>query len=548
MTPELKKYFFGTILLSLMVIFIESSFIYILQGFLRTLDIFKIEQTNLPAWYPSDLASSLIILLIFGLVRFFVHSSSDYFNGILIQGFATSIRKSIFNFSMSNVNLTTMAQTLGLFSDTTTRSSQAVGHFNVLITRLLCAFGYLIIGFYISPQLMITSFAMLMLLILPIQLFNNKVGWLGAQISSEWSKLNKNLVNGLRFNLFFRIYGILDEQKKLGLNNLSEYMNHFNSYQKAASTRSFLPNFLGIIVICSLSLVSVKWVGLKGANLLSFLFIFLRMVQTLSEAISMHTRFCGHEPSLLEIGEFLKSNTEIKNIQKKNSNLTEKNNDFKKAVERDGIQISIDSVTFSYQPGLSSLFNVSNNIKKGEVVVIIGDSGSGKSTLLHLIVGALKPTTGKISINNFELSEVIDFLPEYLGMVSSEPYLIPGTIRENLLFAHPRAAEVSESEIKSAIEMAQANFVFQGELNLETLLNENAQLSTGQKQRISLARAILRKPKLMILDEFTANLDEETERQLLSSLKPLFRDVTTIIVSHRPLAKEIATQIINLSQ
>ena len=192
----------------------------------------------------------------------------------------------------------------------------------------------------------------------------------------------------------------------------------------------------------------------------------------------------------------------------------------------------VKNLNFSYD-NKPLLTNINFDLKLGDVMVIKGESGSGKSTLLSLCLGLLKPTSGEVLIDGKEISKIRNNLFKDVGYVGPEPYLIPATVRENLLYVHPNKGTVSDKDINSSLKFCEAEKIVSS-LNqgLDTVLNESAQLSTGQKQRLAITRALIRKPKLLILDEFSANLDYETEKDIQESIDKL-KNKTFIVSAHR---------------
>ena len=174
----------------------------------------------------------------------------------------------------------------------------------------------------------------------------------------------------------------------------------------------------------------------------------------------------------------------------------------------------------------------------------MGPSGSGKSTLASLVSTFLNPSQGQILIDGNDLSKVdLKSFRSQLGVVLQDDFLYEGTIRENILFPRP---EASESELLEAVKGAFVNeFTDRFENGLNTLIGERGvKLSGGQRQRISIARALLAKPKIVILDEATSNLDTLSEAFIQKSLAILMKDRTTFVIAHRLSTIKKADQIL----
>ena len=191
--------------------------------------------------------------------------------------------------------------------------------------------------------------------------------------------------------------------------------------------------------------------------------------------------------------------------------------------------------------------NINFLITKGNTLVIKGQSGTGKSTLLSLILGINIPTSGEILINDFSTSSCTINFDNILGYIGPEPYFINGTIKENLLYGLSKDRQITEMELWNALELMELKSLV---MNLPNQLEESIfdipQFSTGQKQRLSFSRAIIRRPSILILDEATANLDTATENKIIENLTPLFKNCTSVIVTHKNAFDKIATHEITL--
>jgi len=174
-------------------------------------------------------------------------------------------------------------------------------------------------------------------------------------------------------------------------------------------------------------------------------------------------------------------------------------------------------------------------VKLGETIAFVGPSGSGKSTLMKLLVGLYRPLEGKIEYNGLDETEInFDDLRKQIGFVTQDTNLFSGTIKENLMFVNPVA---TDEELNDVLEKASCtNLVRRAEKGLDTMIGEGGlKLSGGEKQRLSIARALLRKPQLLIFDEATSALDSLTEEEITNTIKEISsdREQITILIAHR---------------
>ncbi len=198
--------------------------------------------------------------------------------------------------------------------------------------------------------------------------------------------------------------------------------------------------------------------------------------------------------------------------------------------------LSFRNVAFQHQTAAQkAINNISFDVRIGETVAFVGPSGSGKSTLMKLLVGLYRPQQGKILYNNLDETELIfDDLRNQIGFVTQDTNLFSGTIRENLLFVNPAA---TEKDLMDALNKAACqNLLVRAEKGLDTMIGEGGlKLSGGEKQRLSIARALLRQPKLLLFDEATSALDSLTEEEITDTIREISREGNqiTILIAHR---------------
>ena len=208
--------------------------------------------------------------------------------------------------------------------------------------------------------------------------------------------------------------------------------------------------------------------------------------------------------------------------------------------------ISIHSLNLMY-PGKSKLAvcDLSLEIDLGKTIAVVGPSGAGKTSLVDLILGVINPTSGEILISGFSPREVIKRWPCAIGYVPQDVSISAGTIKENVCLGYSPES-FSDAEIWAALNFAQiAEHVKKLEGGLNAQVGENGtQLSGGQRQRLGIARAMITKPKLLILDEATSSLDGQTESALTESLRLLQGSVTVVVVAHRLSTIKSADEVV----
>jgi ATP-binding cassette subfamily B protein len=240
------------------------------------------------------------------------------------------------------------------------------------------------------------------------------------------------------------------------------------------------------------------------------------------------------EASQKRINEFLGQEPDIQDGVTANKKIT-------------SIDISFDKVNFIYDDtGIQALKDVSFKLPSGKTLAVMGPTGSGKTTLLQLLSKTYLPHSGKVSLGNSPLQDYAQHdIREIMGVVPQQPFLFSDTIAHNIRFGKPDA---TEEEIEKAAKQASVHANIVGfKAGYETMLGERGiTLSGGQKQRVSIARALIKNPKILLLDDCLSAVDTETEEAILNELKKNNKDTSTIIVCHRVSSAKNADYILVL--
>ena len=312
--------------------------------------------------------------------------------------------------------------------------------------------------------------------------------------------------------------------------------NQFGNVRNAA--RSFdkiagLFGAIGWVILMLFNIVGLTlgaWLSYKGilpltpGDLVLLAFYFNMILQSVMQFNTMLPVITRGFDGLRSIGEIL----ECPDIEE---------NRGKKSIEKIRGEFRFENVSFSYdknsgtQPALQ---NINLHVQAGEAIGIVGPSGSGKSTLVSLITGFHRPTSGRIFLDGMDMNEIdLRTFRCHLAIVSQQTILFNGTLRENIVYG---TKDVTEGELQAAITDANAaSFIKELPQGLETELgSDGVQLSGGQRQRIAIARALLRNPRVLILDEATNALDTSSEAVVQQVLQRLMAGRTTFIIAHHP--------------
>ena len=339
---------------------------------------------------------------------------------------------------------------------------------------------------------------------------------------SRISTLVQETFSGIRV---IKAYSKEDETKNQFNQSAEAYMN--KSMNLTLTNALFMPT---IMLLIGLSTIITIYIGIlltydqkvTPGNITSFIF-FVNMLTWPFASVGWVTSLVQRAAASQErINEFLNEKPEI--INPNSSKLEVKG------------QIIFKNVTFTYaESGIKAIKNISFEVNPGESLAILGNTGSGKSTLVHLLTRQFDPESGSILIDGLELNKLnLDEYRNQIGVVPQEVFLFSDTIANNIKFGMG-TDDVSQAAIEQAAKMMHVHHnIIRFKDGYNTLLGERGiNLSGGQKQRVSMARAIIRNPKILILDDCLSAVDTETEEIIQRNLKTIMKDKTSIIISHR---------------
>jgi ABC-type multidrug transport system fused ATPase/permease subunit len=331
-------------------------------------------------------------------------------------------------------------------------------------------------------------------------------------------------------------FGLIKEIKIY--NRVENYKNLFSYSNKKIASSDFMQSYID-----SLPRHWLEWIIIIASLFLCFLLFFLNKDTSYILTILGLFALSAYRmlPSIIRITnsfQFIEYNKSSFNLICKE--LQKNYTPAQKIINHKQIDnyksIVIKKINFSYSSvGKKILHNINLKINFGEAIGIVGESGIGKTTIINLILGLIKPTTGKILIDNKkDISENINVWQNSIGYVPQNIYLSDDTIKQNIAFGIP-GNKINERLLKrSIIKSNLSKLVKNSRFGADTKIGEfGDKLSGGQKQRIGIARALYNDPKILILDESTSSLDIETERKIIEEIKLLKSKKTVIIVSHR---------------
>ena len=515
----------------------ETGFIYIMQGFVTSLGLVERSKTLLPDWYPTEVKWAVLILIFYGTFRSLLYGIKLYVAGRAQQVFIREQRTAISRYIFSALETLKSHEMLALFSDKVNNAGQCLVSVSFLANTVSSALLFLAMGFYIAPKELLVASVLLVIFVLPLYVAMNKLRNAGNGINKEWNYINEGLLKGIKNYLFLKIYGQTGQQTAKVAKHIDAYSRHFDRYLIINSAKKSYPLAAGVFVLAVTTYISIRYFTTPAMQLLSFFYLFIRLAQCASDIsgsvseisvyqFALRDLYYWHRKLAPQIEASITSDLQSKEISTSTS-----------------ANIKLKNVSFAYEDGPTVVNDLSVEVSSGDLLLVKGPSGAGKSTLLYLLMGLLKPNSGEIYFNDRAVSSAWISHMKKFAYVGPEPFITDGTVRDNLCFGLNEP--VTDEQCWRALDAANLRGDIE-KLNNKLLepLREFTQLSTGQKQRLSLARAFLRDPAILVLDEATANLDEKTERMIVDVISRLKNQMLTVVVSHKNSFDSLSSQTI----
>jgi len=390
----------------------------------------------------------------------------------------------------------------------------------------LTLIGLLSVMFFQNWKLSLIAIVMIPLASITAKILGKRMGKVTTEAQEKSGDLNRYLIDIFKNHKIIKIFQREIFEKKRSLkfvNDLKEKNIKIASvYVRSAPIMEFLTGILiAVLIFFSGKLIFDGELGIN--NFFSFLAAMMlayQPVKTLTKVNISISQGLSAAKRILPIID-TKNNIDA-NLDKKKIEITNGNLEFK-------------NVNFSYQSNINSkvLVDISVKIEGRKMTALVGHSGSGKSTFLNLIPRIYDPSSGEINIDHQDLKSVnLNSLREKISIVDQNTTLFDDTVFNNIKYANPDA---SEEEIYDAAKFAMCEtFINKLDKGYSTYIGENGtRLSGGEKQRLSIARAFLKKSEFILLDEATSALDSETEKQIQIALDKLLVNKTTIVIAHR---------------
>ncbi len=402
-----------------------------------------------------------------------------------------------------------------------------------LVGTLILMTIYLFLSFTLSIQLTLMSFIPIGILVFLSGPINKKTFKVGEDSVKHNKSMQSSIVEHLASIKLVKSYQKEHEHLVEFQENSLATEKQAVAFVKASGRTKLLFDVLASFVIVVYIFIAFNTVSLPISELLLLIFIFARIIPRVSKLARAYQQILNNLPSF----EATQQAIHILS-QEKEPTGTLSSSVFKK-------ELKFENVSFSYG-SKEVLRNFNCSIPANKTTIILGSSGAGKSTLIDLLMGFLKVESGSILVDNTSLSELDPASwKSGIAYVPQDAFLFHKSIRENLRWVD---STVDESALWNALEQAGGQeFVQLLPNGLDTVVGDRGmQISGGERQRIALARALLRKPQLLILDEATNAIDDKNEELIYNALEHLKNEMTILIVAHRSSLVKLAEKVIRL--
>jgi ATP-binding cassette subfamily C protein len=393
------------------------------------------------------------------------------------------------------------------------------------LLRLVCsgviAVAYLVVAIRLSVFTTALAISGAGLLVVALSGWRRRTRALGKEQNEAWKTMYAVLSESLGAMKTIRAYnGEVEQEARLG-SAVDRMHAIYRDLVRADSASRQIFEIGSVVMLSVVAYVALVLRGTPPAELFVLLFVFARVAPQVSALHNQYQQVLAEAPAF---GRLLQIEAEA-------------------AAHDDGTErgarpigladhMRLDRVTFAY-PGATVLHDVTLRVAQGETVAVVGPSGAGKSTLADVVLGLLAPQSGRLIVDDVAVdpSRVAAWRAE-LGYVAQDGVLFHDTVRANLLLGAPAA---SDGDLRAALEASAAwSFVSALPQGLDTVVGDRGVLlSGGERQRLALARALLRQPRLLVLDEATSSLDSENERVIADAIDRLHGRTSILVITHR---------------
>jgi len=420
------------------------------------------------------------------------------------------------------------------------KATSFIFYFTQLFSFLTKALAMSVMMFLLAAEETLIGIGGLAVMVCAVLLLNRVTNRVSAEVPPAQERLERSKVRITGNWLLIRILRMEKRELAAYLDSVASYYRHSVSAYFFGNLGGAVMPVFGIILIATIALTSLSVFHTPAAALVAFLYLFLRFEQMVANGSNLIGGLFSYRHHLDKLVSLI-SSLSRRQLEGALSPASRSSTDqaATRSVETEKAPtppaIEFREVAFAWETGGPPVFSgISHSVAPGCQLAIVGPNGCGKSTLLCVVLGALQPCAGEVLIGDTKAADWVNRHADSVAFVGSLPYLVYGSIRQNLTYG--LREKCSDEDLWRAIDdVGLAEFVQGVPEGLEYPIQENGDgLSTGQKQRISIARAFLRRPRLLVLDEPFANLDEASAREIADRLRSMKHSCTVLLVSHDP--------------
>ena len=524
-----------------LLIFPEN--LYTIEIFKNLFDNFNLNIDNLRIYI---LLFFLFLILISTLSRVILLYLNIYLSKLITSDISTALFESYIYKNYEELSLFKSNKIIANTTEKLEIFSNLIFHIFTLFSSVVLSISIISSLMFFSNLLIIFSliFAIVIVYLILVRITKNKLDSYSDYTNKLSNERAKNLQNCL--NNYKNI--ILENSMRAYTNFFFDLDHNYRKIQARVTIIGFLPRYLieGLAIV---SITAIAFIFLEKNNFENN----SNIIITLGILVYGTQKLLPIFQALYQAFTSIKGNSYLIKEITDSINITEKT--LKKSSEfekKEFIDMDLKNINFNYKNSSKVLTNVSFSIKKGDKIGIIGQSGSGKSTLVDLIMGLLEPSSGDIFLNGKKINYDKDKfeLRNNFSHVPQNYFILNETLKDNILFSLTKNNLHNKENFANAIKCSQLSKLVEDLQNgIDTLIGDKGlNISGGQRQRVALARALYQNKNILVLDEATNSLDQETENYFLDELTKLYPDLTIIFITHKKNLLDRFTKVINLDE
>ena len=536
----------GSIVSGVTLFGIELMFAISLQRFLGASGLLSEKTPTRFFGEIQSLTNEAVMLALFGTARLVIVWINGIMNGYCQVYYESEVKKRIGEIATNNSKITT-GESSYLLNDVSLAVGAVVSTVFYSTGRVIMLSAAIASLIYYAPYVTLIIFGFSLMFIPLNYKIDKKIKGNSRQLQANSIILNSLITNSVRNNFYIQLHNLSKKQLFLINTSIFKVKNNFTSYYKISGLRVAIPQGLALMSLVLIGTLAGSNLFDNKSEIISYLYLVIRFFQIVSDLTRVSANLKLNAPKLNYFFNWVnKQNESAKEIEVSQANIQNGSISGVKI-----LSIGLEKVNFSWTPSEILIKNLSYSFKIGSLTTIVGPSGRGKTTLLKILSGLISPQSGVITYNtgsgSLTLGQFRNAYVEKLAYVGPNTQFIQGSLRSNLTYGLNTIP--SDKYIYKALEQAKCDFINATEGELDFQVSDSAmEFSTGQIQRLALARAILREPDILLLDEPTSNLDDASESHIMETLQEIKSNMIIVCVTHGDSIQKISDSTIELGK